>query len=234
MAAAPSRRAQPALGARAFAPSAHRLLIDGSMLQFERGTPAALRHLIYALHDGVGIVRAVAKAPRSRSSWGRILNLPRFGEVVPQRVYRSGSPRTAAHARHVLDLGIKTILCVRRDGPSRELRELTAAHRIELRVYDLVPNGHHDREIALRAAQDALDPRAQPALVCCDGGRHHAGLVVALLRLETGHSLEETLNEYYSFAAPSPFADNVLFIVRAAGSRDAYPGGPAAFFTRQI
>ena len=55
------------------------------------------------------------------------------------------SPRTAAHAPHVFDLGIKTILCVRRDGPNRELRALATAHRIELRVYDLVPNGHHDR-----------------------------------------------------------------------------------------
>ena len=195
------------------------------MLQFDRDTPAALRHLIYALDDGTRIMRAVAEAPRSRSSWGRFLNLPRFGEVVPQRVYRSGSPRTAAHVRHVLDLGIKTILCVRRDGPNRELRELAAAHRIELRVYDLVPNGHHDRDAALRVAQDALDPRTQPVLVCCDGGRHHAGLVVALLRLETGLSLEEALSEYYSFAAPSPFADNVLFIVRAAGKRNVRPSG---------
>ena len=190
------------------------------MLQIERGTPAALRHLIYALHDGTRIVRAVAKAPRSRSSWGRILNLPRFGEVLPKRVYRSGSPRTAAHLRHLLALDIKTILCVRRGGPNRELCELTGAHGIELRVYDLVPNGQHDRETALRAVQDALDPQAQPALVCCDGGRHHAGMVVALLRLETGHSLEAALDEYYSFAAPSPFADNVLFIVRAAGMRN--------------
>jgi protein tyrosine/serine phosphatase len=195
------------------------------MLQFDRDTPAALRHLIYALHDGTRIVRAVAKAPRSRSSWGRILNLPRFGEVIPQRLYRSGSPRTAAHDRHLLELGIKTILCVRRNGPNRRLRELAARHRLELRVYDLVPNGHHDRDTALRVAQDALDPRVHPALVCCDGGRHHAGLVIALLRLELGHSLEDTLNEYYSFAAPSPFADNVLFIVRAAAARNAYRSG---------
>ncbi|MEI9937327.1 MAG: hypothetical protein WDO69_08875 [Pseudomonadota bacterium] len=193
------------------------------MLQFERGAPAALRHLIYALHDGTRIARAVAQAPRSRASWGRILNLSHFGEVVPKRVYRSGSPRTAAHARHVRELGIKTILCVRRGGPNRELLELAAAHRIEVRVYDLVQNGHHDRDTALRAARDALDPRAQPALVCCDGGRHHAGLVIALLRLETGYSLEEALDEYYSFAAPSPFADNVLFIVRAQGKRATLP-----------
>ena len=43
-----------------------------------------------------------------------------------------------------------------------------------------------------------------------------AGIVVALLRLVTGHSLEKALTEYYSFAAPSPYADNVLFIARAS------------------
>jgi protein tyrosine/serine phosphatase len=79
-----------------------------------------------------------------------------------------------------------------------------------------VPNRDHDLGAAWRAARAALDARAQPALVCCDGGRHHAGMVVALLRLETGHSLEAALSEYYSFAAPSPFADNVLFIARSA------------------
>jgi protein tyrosine/serine phosphatase len=186
------------------------------MVQVDRGTPAALKHLIYALHDATGIVRAVTVSPRSRSSWGRILNLPRFGAVIPERVYRSGAPRAAAHFRHVLELGIKTVICVRRGGPGPELRELAAVHGIELRVYDLAPNGQLDLDVASRAAKAALDPRVQPALVCCDGGRHHAGMVSALLRIETGHSLEAALAEYYSFAEPSPLADNVLFIVRAA------------------
>jgi len=161
-------------------------------------------------------VRAVAMAPRTRSSWGRILNLPAFGTVIPRCVYRSGAPKSAVHFRHIVELGIKTVICVRRGGPNHELRELAAEGRIELAVYDLVPNGHHDLDAAWRAARAALDPRAQPVLVCCDGGRHHAGMVVALLRLVTGHFLEQALDEYYSFAAPSPFADNVLFIVRAA------------------
>lgn len=116
----------------------------------------------------------------------------------------------------MLDLGIKTLVCVRFGGPSRQLRELAADHGLELCVYDLDHDGSYDLDAASRATKAALDPGAQPALICCDGGRHHAGVVVALLRLETGHSLEETIAEYLSFAAPSPFADNLLFIVRAA------------------
>jgi protein tyrosine/serine phosphatase len=144
------------------------------------------------------------------------LNLPWFGVVVPGRVYRSGSPRAAAHFQHVLDLGIKTLICVRYGGPSRQLREFAAVHGLALHVYDLDHDGSYDLPAASGAAKAALDPAAQPTLVCCDGGRHHAGVVVALLRLESGYSLEQAIAEYLSFAAPSPFADNVLFIVRAA------------------
>ncbi len=172
--------------------------------------------MIYALHHATRIARGIAMEPWRRSSWGLLLNLPCFAVVLPGRVYRAGSPRAAAHYRQVLDLGIKTLLCVRYGGPSLELREFAAEHGIELRCYDLNRGGQYDLEAAQRAAYDALDPALHPALICCEGGRHHAGMVVALLRLSTGYSLEEALAEYISFAAPSPFADNVLFIVRAA------------------
>ena len=97
-----------------------------------RTTPAAHRHVIYAWHHALRIARGVAAAPWSRSSWGIILNLPWFAVVVPGRVYRSGSPRAAAHFRHVLELGIKTLICVRYGGPSRQLstlRRQRALHR---------------------------------------------------------------------------------------------------------
>jgi protein tyrosine/serine phosphatase len=186
------------------------------MVSIDRATPAVLRHVIYGLHHATDIARGVVTAPWSRSSWGLILNLPRFGVVVPGRVYRSGSPRSTPHFRHILELRLKTLLCVRYGGPSRTLRAFAADHGLELLHFDLDRAGSYDLDAASRAVRAALDPSAQPALVCCDGGRHHAGMVVALLRLETGYSLEEALAEYFSFAAPSPFADNVLFIVRAA------------------
>jgi protein tyrosine/serine phosphatase len=116
----------------------------------------------------------------------------------------------------VLDLGIKTLICVRNGGPDRQLREFAAAHQLNLHSYDLDRAGCFDHDATSAAAKTALDPAAQPALVCCDGGRHHVGIVVALLRLQTGHCLESALAEYFSYAAPSPYPDNVLFIVRAA------------------
>lgn len=190
------------------------------MLSIDRSTPPRLRHLIYALHHAAGIASAVSSAPLLRASWGTLLSLPLFGVVLPGRVYRSGSPRTALHYRHVLELGVRTMICVRYGGPSAALREFAERNGLVLRVYDLDHDGGFDLEAALTATQAALDPVAQPVLVCCDGGRHHAGIVVALLRLQMGRSLEDALAEYLTSAAPSPFADNVLFIVRAA--REAY------------
>jgi hypothetical protein len=193
-----------------------RLLYQGAMLSITRTTPGVLRHVIYALHHASGIARGVASAPWLRSSWGLLLNLPRFGVVLPGRVYRSGSPRSAVHFREILELGIKTVICVRRGGPDDELVRFARERELELRVFDLDRDGHYDVAAATNASRAALDPCAQPALVCCEGGRHHAGVVVALIRLSTGHSLADAIAEYYSFAAPSPFPDNVLFIIRAA------------------
>jgi hypothetical protein len=175
--------------------------------------------MIYALHHVTHIARSVAAAPWSRSSWGLILNMPSLGEVVPGRVYRAGSPRAAAHFQQVRALGIKTIICVRYGGPSQQLREFAAANAIKLRVYDLRRGRDYDLDAAWGAATATRASAAQPVLICCDGGRHHAGIVVALLRLQMGCSLEQALAEYYSFASPSPFPDNVLAIVRAARDR---------------
>ena len=174
------------------------------MVTIDRATPRALRNMIYALHHATRIALGVATEPWLRSSWGLLLNLPCFAVVVPGRVYRAGSPRAAAHYRQVLDLGIKTLVCVRYRGPSRELREFAADNGIDLHVYELNRGGRYDLNAAQSAADLALDPAAQPALICCEGGRHHAGMVVALLRLATGHSLEDAIAEYISFAAPSP------------------------------
>jgi len=186
------------------------------MLSVNRATPNVLRHLIYALHHVSGIARDVTTAPWLRSSWGLLLNLPRFGIVEPGRVYRSGSARTAVHFRQILDLRIKTIICVRRGGPDQSLVDFAREHAIRLCVYDLDHDGRYDVTAATLAARTALDSSAQPALVCCEGGRHHAGVVVALIRVSAGRSLDAAITEYYAYAAPSPFPDNVAFIVRAA------------------
>ena len=141
-----------------------------------------------------------------------LLNLPCFGVVQPGRIYRAGSPRAPRHFDHVRELGIRTLVCVRGGGATRELRDFAAQLRTELIEFDLGPDRAYDVVAARDAARTALEARHQPALVFCDGGRHRAGMVVAMIRMQQGFSLHAALAEYYSYAEPWPFADNVLFI----------------------
>src|SRR6478735_11922643 len=156
----------------------------------DRSASPGFRRAVYAAHDVVSIARAVAAHPLERASWGRLLNLPRFSEVVPGRVYRSGLPRTRAHFDRVLALGIRTLVCVRGGGATLDLKAFARKNGIRLLEIELGPDLEYDVGRAQRAAEAALAPENQPALIHCDGGRHRAGMVVALARLSLGWSLE--------------------------------------------
>lgn len=145
-----------------------------------------------------------------------LLNLPCFGVVQERQLYRSGSPRAPRHFAHVIELGIRTLVCVRGGGATALVRDFAATHGLRLVAYDLGADCAYDENAIRDAAEAALDPAHQPALVFCDGGRHRAGMVVALIRLRQGWTLHAALAEYYAFAEPWPFSDNVLFIARCA------------------
>jgi protein tyrosine/serine phosphatase len=185
----------------------------------DRTTSPSVRRAIYTLHHALRIVRRVLREPLARSSWGVLLNLPCFAVVEPGRIYRSGAPRAPRHYEHLLSLGVRTLVCVRGGGASAELRDFARTHGLRLREYDLGPDCAYDDHAVAGAAAAALDAAQQPALIFCDGGRHRAGMVVAMVRLRQGHSLDTALAEYYACAEPWPFEDNVLFIARCHAQR---------------
>jgi protein tyrosine/serine phosphatase len=192
------------------------------MTALDRATPKSLRRAFYTLHHAASIVRNVARAPLTRASWGVLLNLPSFGVVKPAAVYRSGAPRALCHFEHVLALGIRTLVCVRGGGATPAVQRFAAQYGLRVFEYDLGPDCAYDEAAICRAADTALDAAHWPALVFCDGGRHRAGMVVALIRMRQGRSLHAALAEYYAFAEPWPFSDNVLFIAKCqAGSAGA-------------
>lgn len=156
-----------------------------------------------------------------------LLNLPGFGVVQPGRVYRSGSPRAAPHFQHVVELGIKTLVSVRGGGATRAVRAFAVQRGLRLLEYDLGPDCAYDAHAIGDAAAAALDPAHQPALVFCDGGRHRAGMVVAVIRLRQGHALHVALGEYYAYAEPWPFSDNVLCIAACHTERLATGAAPS-------
>lgn len=197
----------------------------------DRSASPGFRRAVYTAHDVVTIARSVVARPLERSSWGSLLNLPRFDVVEPGRIYRSGLPRTRAHFERVKSLGVRTLICVRGGGATLELKAFARRSGIRLLEIELGPDLAYDVRLAQRAAVAALDPENQPALVHCDGGRHRAGMVVALARVATGWSLDAALGEYLRLAQPWPFADNVAFIARAVRSAE-WAQGPRSGSSR--
>jgi tyrosine-protein phosphatase SIW14 len=145
-----------------------------------------------------------------------LLNLPRFRELVPGRIYRSGDPRLRVHDAHLLTLGVHTLVCVRTGGPSDRTRALAARYRLRIVEHHFGARPYHDQAVR-EALRDALAPENHPVLVHCDGGRHRSGVVGALVRVHIGWSLEAAITEYFELAQPSPSPDDVLVITRVAG-----------------
>lgn len=198
-----------------------RVAVARDVTALDRVTPKSLRRAFYTLHHAASIARNVVRAPLARASWGVLLNLPSFGVVEPAELYRSGSPRAPCHFEHVLELGVRTLVCVRGGGATPAVQSFAAQRGLRLIEYDLGPDCAYDEAAIRRAAAAALEPAHRPALVFCDGGRHRAGMVVAMIRLRQGHTLHTALSEYYAFAEPWPFSDNVLFIAGCHARRAA-------------
>ncbi len=189
------------------------------MALFDRAAPPWVRRTLYIFHTLATMARRVAQDPLERDAWRTLFELPQFGVVSPGRIYRAGEPRRAWHVQRLLELGVRTVVCVRGEGPGALLQRVARSGLVALRVFDLGPADQCDRATLLSAARTALAPESQPVLVCCDGGRHRAGMTVACVRLLEGWSLDQALDEYYRFAEPWPFADNVLAIARCAGTQ---------------
>lgn len=175
--------------------------------------PRPARLALYALHDACHLARRIARDPARRDSWGRLLGLPNFGALIPGALYRSGAPRRRPDAWHLRELGVRTLICVRRGGPGGSTRRIAEQLGLRLEVFDLGGDQDYDLGSVEAAAAAALDARRAPALIHCDGGRHRAGMVSALVRRRQGWSLRSTVAEYCRYAAPAPFADNLDFII---------------------
>jgi len=179
-----------------------------------RSTPKTIRFAHYSWNETVTTVRAILDNPFSRESFGRLLNLPRFGVLLPGRIFRSGEPTRRVHFRHVERLGVRTLLCLRDEGPSDDVAAFASSKGLSLRVFALGKPSQEDASAIIGAAQTALDHARQPALIYCDGGRHRAGMVSGIVRHLQGWSLGSIIEEYLQFAQPSPYADNIAAILR--------------------
>ena len=124
----------------------------------------------------------------------------RFGQVVPNQIYRSGKLSTAAltrvvrthHIRTIVDLGAWPI------GSRADRREArtAAALGVDRVRFNLIGDATGDPNNYVKALRIMTDPSKAPLLVHCGAGTERTGCVVALYRMhEQGMSLEDALAE---------------------------------------
>lgn len=126
----------------------------------------------------------------------------RFAEVVPGRLYRSGTVAPAHLQRLQHSFGIRRVLSMLNpDAPeSRAEQQACRALGIQYENVPLRGNGAStpaDRERILALLQD---PAAGPTLVHCAAGTNRTGLAIGLYRIHVqGWPLDRTMAELRAF-----------------------------------
>ncbi|OWY71871.1 hypothetical protein B7486_09450 [cyanobacterium TDX16] len=126
----------------------------------------------------------------------------RLAVVEPKVLYRSGQPDTDQLEALQDELGIKTILIVRKGDSRRVPEEVEHAEALGMKVVRIPINSRvriSDDEV--RQFFECVDePANQPVLVHCSAGRHRTGYLCALYRIERqGWSLDRAMEEMLSF-----------------------------------
>lgn len=126
----------------------------------------------------------------------------RLAVVEPKVLYRSGQPDTDQLETLRDELGIKTVLIVRKGDSRRVPEEVEHAESLGMKVVRIPIDSRvpiSDQEV--RAFFECVDDSTnQPVLVHCSAGRHRTGYLCALYRIERqGWSLDRAMEEMLSF-----------------------------------
>jgi tyrosine-protein phosphatase SIW14 len=165
------------------------------------------------------VLCALASAPAALAQAKReqVAGVKNFGRVTP-KYFRGGSV-TAEGVENLHRMGVRTIIDLR-DKPSPD--EPEACERLKIKYYKFATDGHATPDRAtfdtiLSIIKNAKDP----VYVHCSAGKHRAGTVCALYRMEVqGWSPEQAWAEQqsYGFGVPEEHPELYAF---AYGKRAA-------------
>ncbi|GMU32651.1 MAG: tyrosine-protein phosphatase [Planctomycetia bacterium] len=126
----------------------------------------------------------------------------RLAVVEPKVLYRSGQPDTDQLEALQDELGIKTVLIVRKGDSRRVPEEVEYAESLGMKVVRIpIDSRVPISDDQVRAFFECVDePANQPVLVHCSAGRHRTGYLCALYRIERqGWSVDRAMEEMLSF-----------------------------------
>jgi tyrosine-protein phosphatase SIW14 len=154
-----------------------------------------------------------------------------FGFVMPG-IYRSSYPKPDDYG-FIANLKLKTILTlVKKDEVDHELDVFVRSNGIRQIVFNM--KGTKKESITSETMESilniVLNPRNHPLMVHCNHGKHRTGCVVAAVRRSSGWSLQNTLDEYETYAAPKIRECDVEYIT----SYQATASSLSAFKTSQL
>lgn len=131
----------------------------------------------------------------------------RFGAVEP-KVYRSAFPGPESFD-HLRLLSLNTVVNLSQEALTRSAKSFFRENDITLAdvglqvwTHPAMPTISH--ELIKEALSYVLDPSHHPLLVVSASGTHQVGVLVGCLRRLQRWNLASTLEEYRSFAAPTP------------------------------
>jgi protein-tyrosine phosphatase len=133
-------------------------------------------------------------------------------EVIPGEVYRSAQPEVADLDRWAGELGLRSVVSLRRGGGSLLEDEREAASRLGLEHHLVgLSTGGMPPPGRLRDAVRVLDTAPRPLLLHCAAGVERSGLVAALARLLAGEDVDAARAELSLSRGYSPIVSRSDF-----------------------
>lgn len=145
-------------------------------------------------------VPAIAQTPASGASASAALSRIHIGNFgkVNDTYFRGAQPKGSDYS-DLAAIGVKTVIDLQIDGPSKESSFVTAAGMKFFRIGMTTSKAPTDAQVA-QFFEIVNNPANQPVFVHCAGGRHRTGTMTALYRMTfNGWTAAQVYNEMQQY-----------------------------------
>jgi tyrosine-protein phosphatase SIW14 len=166
-------------------------------------------------------IPAIAETPTPAASASALLSRIHIGNFgkVNDNYYRGSQPKGSDY-QDLAALGVKTVIDLQLDGPSKEAAYVQAAGMKFFRIGMTTSKAPTDAQLQQFFAI-VNDPASQPVYVHCAGGRHRTGTMTALYRMQfdgwnAGQAYTEMKQYHFEGFPDHPVLRNYVYAYKAA------------------